>query len=82
MATDLYRHHHRQKISIILFKSIIGRRSTGSSKKCPVQVSLGATQESESVPIIGHPVSVILGAKHEGESGDTEYTPILDPAYL
>ena len=37
-------------------------------------------------PIIGHPVLAILGAKHEAESGpitgDTVYSPILDPANL
>ena len=39
-----------------------------------------------SVPIIGHPVSAILGAKHEAErgsiTGDTGYSLIFDPAIL
>ena len=45
---------------------------------------MGANHEAEIVPIIGHPVSAILGAKHEAESGpitrDTRYSPIFDPA--
>ena len=47
---------------------------------------MGANHEAESVPIIGHPVLAILGAKHETESGhitgDTGYSSILDQAIL
>ena len=42
---------------------------------------MGANLEAEIVPIIGHPVSAILGAKHEAESGpitrDTQYSQYL-----
>ena len=30
---------------------------------------MGANHEAENVHIIGHPVSAILGEKHEAESG-------------
>ena len=30
---------------------------------------MGANHDNEIVPIIGHTVSAILGAKHEAESG-------------
>ena len=47
---------------------------------------MGANHESEIVPIIGHPLSVIMVAKQEAESGpftgDTRYSPIFDPAIL
>ena len=45
---------------------------------------MGAHHEAEIIPIIGHPLSAIMGAKHETESGPVtrRYSPIFNPAIL